>query len=455
MRSPAPGPPARNRDAAAGRSALLADFSLDITSKELSELMPARTVIPAGTPVQLAFPDGADLAERVSTAAAIKEAGFTPVPIIAARRLRSQQMLREYLAALQGAGASESVLVVAGDPGQPQGPYPDAASVIGSGLLEERGVRQASIAGHLGGHPAVADSALWAALTAKTTALGRRGLGGDVITQFGFDATQVLAWLTEVRARGLGLPVRVSVPGPANVRRLLAIASRCGVAVSASVAEEYGFSLTEPTRTAGPDWFVHTLASGYDPRLHGEVKLHFNAFGGFSATVEWISRFQGRQAAAAEELRLVRILREQDPMTSDTGSPAEPTRAGSVCPGGSGLIAGRTVARVGHCPMQLRNLRHDRDAASALLRRALELGVSHVDTAQFYGDGLVSELIREAVDPDDGVTVVSNVGADPALTDAPLLDLVGDVADAGQLEIEGAVADPAADLHAAAGGQGA
>lgn len=288
MRNLAPGPQAQNRDAAAARSALLADFSLDITSKELGELAPAKAVIPAGTPVHLAFPDGADLAERVSTARAIKEAGFMPMPIIAARRLRSQQMLREYLAALRVADASESVQVVAGDPGQPQGPYPDAASVIGSGLLEEHGVRQASIAGHPGGHPAVADDVLWAALAAKSAALRRRGLGGDVITQFGFDAAQVLAWLTEVRARGIGLPVRVSVPGPATVRRLLAIASRCGVAVSASVAGEYGFSLTEPTGTAGPGRFVQALASGYDPQLHGEVKLHFNAFGGFSATVEWI-----------------------------------------------------------------------------------------------------------------------------------------------------------------------
>jgi hypothetical protein len=42
----------------------------------------------------------------VRTAAAIKEAQFAPVPIIAARRLWSQQMLREYLAALRAAGAS-------------------------------------------------------------------------------------------------------------------------------------------------------------------------------------------------------------------------------------------------------------------------------------------------------------------------------------------------------------
>ena len=281
----------RDDTAAAAPSSLLADFSLDITTKELGELVPARAVIPAGTLVQLSFPEGADLAEQVSTARAIKETGFTPVPIIAARRFRSQQKLREYLAALQAADASGSVLVVAGDPGQPQGPYPDTASVISSGLLEEHGVREASVAGHPGGHPAVADGVLWAALPAKTAALRSRGLGVDVITQFGFDAAQVLAWLTEVRARGIGLPVRVSVPGPATVRRLLAIASRCGVAVSAPVAEEYGFSLAEPTHTAGPDRFVRTLASGYDPRLHGEVKLHFNAFGGFSATAEWISKF--------------------------------------------------------------------------------------------------------------------------------------------------------------------
>ncbi|MGH3210935.1 MAG: aldo/keto reductase, partial [Trebonia sp.] len=91
----------------------------------------------------------------------------------------------------------------------------------------------------------------------------------------------------------------------------------------------------------------------------------------------------------------------------------EPTRDGVACPGGPGLMAGRTVARVGYGAMQLRNLRHDRDAATALLHRAVELGVNHVDTAQFYGDGLVNELIREAVGPGDGVTVVTKVGADP------------------------------------------
>ncbi|GGM36728.1 aldo/keto reductase [Promicromonospora citrea] len=79
----------------------------------------------------------------------------------------------------------------------------------------------------------------------------------------------------------------------------------------------------------------------------------------------------------------------------------------------TGRLAGRSVSRVGYGAMQLERLRGDRAAAIALLRRAVELGVDHVDTAQFYGDGFVNDLLREALRPEDGVVVVTKVGADP------------------------------------------
>jgi pyridoxine 4-dehydrogenase len=82
-------------------------------------------------------------------------------------------------------------------------------------------------------------------------------------------------------------------------------------------------------------------------------------------------------------------------------------------PGGAGPLAGRTVARVGYGAMQLERLRGDRSTAVALLRRAVELGVDHIDTAQFYGDGFVNGLLREALRPEDDVVVASKVGADP------------------------------------------
>ncbi|WP_086849172.1 aldo/keto reductase [Amycolatopsis kentuckyensis] len=78
-----------------------------------------------------------------------------------------------------------------------------------------------------------------------------------------------------------------------------------------------------------------------------------------------------------------------------------------------GALAGRTVSRVGYGAMQLERLHGDRAAAIALLRRAVELGVDHVDTAQFYGNGFVNGVIREALGSGDDVLIATKVGADP------------------------------------------
>ena len=54
----------------------------------------------------------------------------------------------------------------------------------------------------------------------------------------------------------------------------------------------------------------------------------------------------------------------------------------------------------------------DPAAARAVLRHAVELGVDHIDTAQFYGPDVVNELIRDALYPyPAGLRLVSKVGA--------------------------------------------
>jgi len=80
-------------------------------------------------------------------------------------------------------------------------------------------------------------------------------------------------------------------------------------------------------------------------------------------------------------------------------------------PGGTATLAGRTVARIGFGAMQLE--RADRDAAVTVLRRAVEQGVNHIDTAQFYGPGTSNTLIRAALHPyAEDLTLVSKVGAE-------------------------------------------
>ncbi|MFJ1996235.1 aldo/keto reductase [Streptomyces asiaticus] len=76
-------------------------------------------------------------------------------------------------------------------------------------------------------------------------------------------------------------------------------------------------------------------------------------------------------------------------------------------------FAGRTVFRIGYGAAQLARLHDRRGEAVALLRRAVELGVDHVDTAEFYGFGFANEVIRGTLRPEDGVLVVTKVGADP------------------------------------------
>jgi pyridoxine 4-dehydrogenase len=79
-------------------------------------------------------------------------------------------------------------------------------------------------------------------------------------------------------------------------------------------------------------------------------------------------------------------------------------------PGGTGRIGTHPVARVGFGAMQLASSAPG-DAA-AVLRRAIELGVNHVDTASFYGDGVVNGHIRNALSPyRDDLVIVSKVGA--------------------------------------------
>lgn len=282
MTSPAASPPV---------AGMLCDFSLEMTGRDVPALGAAADALPRGTRVNITCLHTEDVTVRVAAAAAVRERGLVPVPHLAARPTRSRDELEQFLDALAETGAAQQVLVVGGDPATPAGPYADALSVLRTGLLVEHGVRGVGVAGYPEGHPGIDDDTLWAALAEKTGTIREQGLEPHVTTQFGFDAVPVLEWLAEARDRGIDAPVRIGVPGPAGVRRLLGYARRFGVTTSAGIVQKYGFSLTSLLGTAGPDRFLCELADGLDPAVHGQVRLHFYAFGGLAATAEWVREF--------------------------------------------------------------------------------------------------------------------------------------------------------------------
>lgn len=89
----------------------------------------------------------------------------------------------------------------------------------------------------------------------------------------------------------------------------------------------------------------------------------------------------------------------------------------SIDKAGTYQLGDRSVRRLGYGAMQLAGPGvfgppRDRDAALAVLREAVALGVNHIDTSDFYGPHITNELIREALHPyANELTIVTKIGA--------------------------------------------
>ena len=84
---------------------------------------------------------------------------------------------------------------------------------------------------------------------------------------------------------------------------------------------------------------------------------------------------------------------------------------------GTFQLGNRPVKRLGYGAMQLAGPGvfgppKDRAGALAVLREAVELGVDHIDTSDFYGPHVTNQIIREALHPyRDDLVIVTKVGA--------------------------------------------
>jgi aryl-alcohol dehydrogenase-like predicted oxidoreductase len=84
---------------------------------------------------------------------------------------------------------------------------------------------------------------------------------------------------------------------------------------------------------------------------------------------------------------------------------------------GNFILGDQAVGRLGYGAMQLAGPGvfgppRDRDAAVAVLRAAVDAGVNHIDTSDFYGPHVTNRLIREALAPyPDDLVIVTKIGA--------------------------------------------
>lgn len=266
-----------------------AAYALEVTGKDISQVEAAMSVIPPATPINIAFLGNENHCQRINAARTIRACGFEPVPIISSRRLHSADDLDSLVGALIREANPSRFIFVGGDPSTPIGPFPDSVALLGSGVVRRQGIRHAGIVGYPEGHPKIDTDTLWRALKWKHDFLRDAGCTVEITTQFGFDADAVVRWVGRLRDERIDAPVRIGVPGPADVGKLLRYARQFGVVTSASIIKRHGLSLTNLLRRTVADRYWKDLNDGLNGRDLGEIRYHLYPFGGILEGVRWIN----------------------------------------------------------------------------------------------------------------------------------------------------------------------
>jgi methylenetetrahydrofolate reductase (NADH) len=223
----------------------------------------------------------------VAACVRLRRVGFSPTPHVAARRLASFTQARDFLERAAGEAGVTRVLVIAGDPLQPAGPFRDSLDLLATGLIEQNRIDHVAFAGYPGGHPRLDHHSLDAALRAKIAAARQRGLDVSLVTQFGFEAAAIGRWIAARREDGVFCPIRVGVAGPATIATLAKFAVRCGIGASLRALGRGQTAFARILTEATPDTLIEALAAGEDsgPAIAG---VHIFTFGGIERAAAWL-----------------------------------------------------------------------------------------------------------------------------------------------------------------------
>src|SRR5260370_11951664 len=193
--------------------ALLSSASVEVSSRghQLQEL---RDNFRRGTDVTITFLPGDNYRHNIETAAALRRAGFNPVPHIAAREMPSREALDDFWTRARGEADGTRILLIAGDLALAKGPFRSSLDVCASGLIEARGILAVSVAGHPEGHPYLSAANAFKVLEAWRDWGQLTKIRVDVVTQFCFESAPILGWIGELAPPGLSPPLIAPPPPP-------------------------------------------------------------------------------------------------------------------------------------------------------------------------------------------------------------------------------------------------
>jgi len=276
----------------------LRGYSIEVNPNDPKVVDAALARLDPGTEVFLTWIPGANPMDLLGPAARLWRAGLVPVPHIGARHVQSAAQLEQLAARLVGEAGVNRVLIIGGDRATPAGPYDSSLAVMQSEIFQRSGIVRMAVAGFPEGNPSVPETALNDALTSKLMFARSAGLELSIVTQFCFEPDPIVEWMRRIRARGIDVPIRVGLAGPAGLVTLGRYAARCGIGNSLRVLSEKP-SFAKLLVDKGPEPIIRGIVSaaemGDAAQMPFDISgLHFFVFGGFNKTVDWINAARGQ-----------------------------------------------------------------------------------------------------------------------------------------------------------------
>jgi methylenetetrahydrofolate reductase (NADPH) len=278
---------------------MLRGHSIEVNPNQSKDVDAAATRLDPGTEVFLTWIPNTNPMNMIEPAAKLHSAGLLPVPHIGARHLVSAAQLEDLAARFVEEAGVDRVLIIGGDRAEPAGPYDSSLAVMRTEVFHKLGVNRIAVSGFPEGNPNISDVVLEEALAAKVNFARENGLQLSIVTQFCFKAEPIVEWLQRLRARGIDIPVRVGLAGPAGILTLTRYAIHCGIGNSLHVLTEHP-SFAKLLTENGPEPIIQGIARGIAASAYpgdsalplGIAGLHFYVFGGFNITLDWINALQ-------------------------------------------------------------------------------------------------------------------------------------------------------------------
>jgi methylenetetrahydrofolate reductase (NADPH) len=262
------------------------------------ELIPLKNVrdqagaLPRGAEVSVTASPGKGIEATVELAIELEGTGLRAIPHLSARMIRDRAHLATLLSRLRDAGIDRA-FVVGGDADEP-GEFRDGLSLLRA--MAELGQLPADLGCpcYPQGHPDIPQDALAQALREKAP------LVQYMTTQLCFDPKAIATFITDRRAEGIELPVKLGIPGVAEIPKLMSISARIGVKdASKFVLRNYRFvgQLLKAGGLYKPSRLMQDLAPVIADPAARVIGLHVYTFNNVPATVAWRDDLRGELGA--------------------------------------------------------------------------------------------------------------------------------------------------------------